>query len=434
MKVITISFCLLLLVFGLSALTQAIDFNSTSDLSTYFNPGPDNDFTNISNNGIGDTGCVQVSYLNMGETRVYTMKTGLNINQIDTQYTISAYFYNSSNGGYAGLGFSTANSNISGPACKITSSPAVGMQFYGSGATFYNNLIGLYGGSYSPDIAMPSWFRLQYIITPRGAGLYDAMYVLHRFDNAGNVISLVFSQSTSFTHLTLANGMVYPYFAIDGHRFDYIDNFGVATPNDIELPVTLSSFTATVTSQMLVNLQWITESETNNLGFNIYRSNNSNIENAVKLNSEIINGTNTTTQHNYNFTDPEVENGLTYYYWIESVDFNNDSHFSNYATATVTGANVPIIPQATALKNASPNPFQSNSNTKIGFDVKSGEIATLTIYNMRGQVVQNYTRSEGSHEITWNGRDAQNKACSAGVYLYKLSSPSSYVTKKLILQ
>ena len=58
--------------------------------------------------------------------------------------------------------------------------------------------------------------------------------------------------------------------ATDIGAYEYYDNDG-------SLPVTLTSFTATAGDEK-VNIRWITESEIENLGFNIYRSTNSNVK------------------------------------------------------------------------------------------------------------------------------------------------------------
>jgi hypothetical protein len=91
---------------------------------------------------------------------------------------------------------------------------------------------------------------------------------------------------------------------------DYVDrdvSFGVQV-----LAVTLSSFTATPdagTSE--VTLKWITESEINNLGFDIYRSESLDGE-YVKINSSLIKGAGTdASRHHYKFVDNTVEVGKT---------------------------------------------------------------------------------------------------------------------------
>lgn len=208
-----------------------------------------------------------------------------------------------------------------------------------------------------------------------------------------------------------------------------IYTLGVESPT---LPVELSSFTAVATAQLFVSLQWVTESETNNLGFNVFRSNDGLIATATKVNFGIINGTNTSSTHTYSFVDSEVDPETTYYYWLEMVAFDGTSSFSGSVIVN-THNQAPVIPNATVLGNAYPNPFNARTSTNIAMDVKAGETATLTIYNVLGQKVITYVRQAGSYTITWNGRDENGDACSSGIYFYKLSSPSINSTKKMVI-
>ena len=60
--------------------------------------------------------------------------------------------------------------------------------------------------------------------------------------------------------------------------------------------------------------------------------------------------------------------------------------------------NSPELPERTRLYSAYPNPF--NPETTISFDVKENDIASLTIYNIKGQVVKSYDKlTAGSHSI-----------------------------------
>jgi len=61
--------------------------------------------------------------------------------------------------------------------------------------------------------------------------------------------------------------------------------------NDAPLPVTLSTFTSQFMNGNAI-LNWTTQSESNNLGWNVYRSDNSNLENALQINYDLIPGWN----------------------------------------------------------------------------------------------------------------------------------------------
>ena len=201
-------------------------------------------------------------------------------------------------------------------------------------------------------------------------------------------------------------------------------------PVDPTLPVVLSSFTAVLTAQNYVQLNWITESETNMLGFRVYRSETTEVSDAVLITPVMIGATNTSSTQHYSVTDNEVVVGTTYNYWLESVDMGH-STFHGPQTVTVSGTTTPNLPSITQLGNAYPNPFRASTN--ISLAVKEGETATVTIYNILGQVVRTYNKTQGSHTINWDGRDARGNACGSGIYFYKLSSPSMNQTKKMVI-
>ena len=43
---------------------------------------------------------------------------------------------------------------------------------------------------------------------------------------------------------------------------------------------------------------------------------------SIRINSDLIEATNTTTNTTYTYTDTETEMNTTYYYWLESTDFD----------------------------------------------------------------------------------------------------------------
>ncbi len=84
------------------------------------------------------------------------------------------------------------------------------------------------------------------------------------------------------------------------------------------------------------------------------------------------------------------------------------------------------------LKSAYPNPF--NPETTIEFTVKDDEMASLKIYNIKGQLVKNFDIFEsGEHKIVWQGTNNKNKRVASGLYLYKLESKNSSQIKKVLM-
>jgi len=86
----------------------------------------------------------------------------------------------------------------------------------------------------------------------------------------------------------------------------------------------LSSLTATPANRAIV-IKWTTETEINNAGFNLYRSDAENGQ-YTKINTSLIAAQGPTTQGaHYEFTDTDVQNRNTYYYMLEDIDLSGKS-------------------------------------------------------------------------------------------------------------
>ncbi len=203
--------------------------------------------------------------------------------------------------------------------------------------------------------------------------------------------------------------------------------FAGDTGEDEDLPVELSSFTAVTTADCFVNLTWVTESETQVSGYNVYRSETCILRDAIRLNSILVSATNTSEQHSYTILDNEVVINSHYYYWLESVELNASNTMHGPVSVNVIGNTTPII-YVSLMNSAFPNPFRTAGCTNINVSIKTGETGTVTIYNILGQTVKTFPLAAGKHTLAWDG-----KGSSSGIYFYKLSTPSVSMTKKLVL-
>jgi len=198
---------------------------------------------------------------------------------------------------------------------------------------------------------------------------------------------------------------------------------------DSPLPVTLSSFTAAYINDFPI-ISWITQSESDNIGWNVYRSYSYNFGQASKINSEMIPGNGTTSEPSfYSFTDEdEVYEDFTYWYWLESISGSGETESFGPVSLTIPGEgnNIPAIPLTTELSQNYPNPF--NPSTLISFDIKENETGILTIYNIKGQLLVTEEFETGRHHYVWN---AQEHA--SGVYLYKLKTKYYSRNMKMLL-
>jgi hypothetical protein len=93
------------------------------------------------------------------------------------------------------------------------------------------------------------------------------------------------------------------------------------------LPVELSSFIATTgNGKMLLN--WRTETETNNVGFNIYRSEKKNGK-FVKVGFVKSANGNSGVPHEYQYVDKTAKPGKVYYYYLEDIDIDGNREKSD---------------------------------------------------------------------------------------------------------
>ena len=208
-----------------------------------------------------------------------------------------------------------------------------------------------------------------------------------------------------------------------------INLFRIETINDGSLPVELSYFAGTIENGV-PTLSWITQSEQENLGWNVYRSQNENgfaNNNLLQLNEALIPGMGTTSQPtHYSFIDEyPIQINTTYFYWLESVSLSQE--LGQYGpTALFMSDHSAELPVRSELQLNYPNPF--NPTTTIEFEIEAGENGTLTIYNLKGQKVYAREYESGYHSFNWDGSDY-----ASGIYFYRLQTPSYYNLKKMLM-
>ncbi len=206
--------------------------------------------------------------------------------------------------------------------------------------------------------------------------------------------------------------------------------------NNPTLPVELSHFSATLTAQNYVQLAWVSQSETNVLGYYIYRNDKPELSSAAQI-CPLIHGTNTSGAQNYSYLDTDLYEEGTYYYWLQNVDMDGSSNYHGYVSVILRieeEGGTPSMPTVTMLEDAYPNPF--NPSTMIPYQIKEGGKVRIDIYNTRGQLVRSFEEKHetaGRYQINWNGRDSSGKELSSGVYLYKMSAKDYNSTKKIVL-
>ncbi len=97
--------------------------------------------------------------------------------------------------------------------------------------------------------------------------------------------------------------------------------------------------------------------------------------------------------------------------------------------AVVSGSGDGLLPGGFSLGQNYPNPF--NPVTAISFSLPQPSQVTLEVFNITGQKVATLVdgpRGAGEHTISWDAREM-----SSGVYFYKLTTPESSASRKMVL-
>ncbi|KAA0246506.1 MAG: T9SS C-terminal target domain-containing protein [Ignavibacteriae bacterium] len=191
------------------------------------------------------------------------------------------------------------------------------------------------------------------------------------------------------------------------------------------VPVELISLNSMINGSD-ITLTWITATEINNQGFEIYRNGN-------KI--AFVEGKGTTTEtQNYSFTDKNLESGI-YNYRLNQIDFDGTQEVVGELTVYLT------LPEEFSLEQNFPNPF--NPSTVIGYQLPVTGFVSLKIYDVLGNEVATLVNEEkpaGSYEVEFNSHSdggqnlpAGRPGLSSGIYLYKLQVGNFIETKKMLL-
>jgi photosystem II stability/assembly factor-like uncharacterized protein len=195
---------------------------------------------------------------------------------------------------------------------------------------------------------------------------------------------------------------------------------------DAALPVELSSFTAKVLKSGGVKLDWRTETEVSNYGFEVERLQDYKIEKLQDWNTiGFVEGHgNSNSPKDYSFTDNSAGYGK-YSYRLKQIDI--DGQFEYSKVIEVDAGN---IPGGFVLEQNYPNPF--NPSTTIKFALAETQTAKLIIYDVLGNEVTvpfNGTAEGGKvYETEFDAADL-----SSGIYFYRLETEQKVENRKMLL-
>jgi len=132
----------------------------------------------------------------------------------------------------------------------------------------------------------------------------------------------------------------------------------------------------------------------------------------------------------------DVEAGSHIFKWSYTKDASSSSYsdcvWVDYITllgGRTTGIENEVVPVETELMQNYPNPF--NPSTRISFATSENGYAKLSVFNQKGELVQNIFEGElnkGNHSYEFNASDL-----TSGIYFYKLETKNASYMKKMMM-
>ena len=218
-------------------------------------------------------------------------------------------------------------------------------------------------------------------------------------------------------------------------------NPSFGSENDQSLPVFLTSFRADVQPNGIL-LHWTTASETNCLGFNLYRA-EGELGEFRKIAGLIPGAGNSAEAHSYDYFDGNVVPGGTYRYRLE--DVGSDGMRRMHSVLTVKylpeERKKNAMPGTFALGEPYPNPFGPKVNREysalyvaVGTNLENRSLA-VEIVNVLGQRVKKVYVGQGdsgSQTLFWYGRDEQGRVVPPGIYFWRISLGGRSYTRRVV--
>jgi hypothetical protein len=196
---------------------------------------------------------------------------------------------------------------------------------------------------------------------------------------------------------------------------------------DVLIPVEIAAFEV-ISVEGMVKISWSTFTETENLGFRIFRSESEYGQYKIITQEMIPGAGNSANKKSYKYVDDTAKAGETYFYKLADYSLRGDKRMHKPVKVFVE------LPSEHSLKQNFPNPF--NPETKISFSLKEAGKVQLKIYNMQGQVVTtliNRNTGPGAYNVTWNGTNSLGQIVPSGVYYYELQVNDFKQSRKMIL-
>jgi hypothetical protein len=252
-----------------------------------------------------------------------------------------------------------------------------------------------------------------------GGGSYDLKYVYTGHSGLGIETDLRLVKRANLSDNNWVDIGVLPNTVDDSLAVANQTGFEYALAStSAPLPVELNSFSAKLSGNE-IHLNWQTETEVDNYGFEIER--NGFQEDWTKIGFVEGHG-NSNSPKEYSFIDKNI-NSEKYAYRLKQIDTDGSFTYSDVVEIDLK------LPDSFHLSQNYPNPF--NPTTVINYQLPEAGKVTLSIYDILGNMVRTLVdeeKSAGNYKVEFDAAGLPS-----GVYFYILRAGSFVGSKKMLL-
>ncbi|HET9234392.1 MAG TPA: S8 family serine peptidase, partial [Candidatus Eisenbacteria bacterium] len=203
----------------------------------------------------------------------------------------------------------------------------------------------------------------------------------------------------------------------------YSNDFGygkldVAAAVELFVPVSLLSLTAEWQDGKAV-VSWLLKETEEGVSFRVDRG--PSVNGPFTSQSDWLHG-----DLSFTWTDPAPD-AAEPWYRLRSLDRTGEEKLLGVVSLSAQ-------PAITRLLANSPNPFRAS--TRIAFDLARPGNVTVDVLDIAGRLVTRLVsgpRTAGRNEIEWNGLDGAGRHVAPGIYVVRLTTPSTVLARRMVM-
>ncbi|MFC1550832.1 T9SS type A sorting domain-containing protein, partial [Candidatus Neomarinimicrobiota bacterium] len=199
--------------------------------------------------------------------------------------------------------------------------------------------------------------------------------------------------------------------------------------NEFEVPDTKINLSAIGEDQQVI-LSWSPSPSSTTQSYYIFRG----------MNTTELSYLTTVSNSIYQYNDYSVENSITYFYKIFSIDdIGSVNEYSNVIESTPQESTLGTestnaMPERFNVSQNYPNPF--NPVTNFTYSIPAEANVRIIIFDMLGHQIKNIANrleQPGTKMVTWDATDDDGKTVGGGVYFYQVRAGNNTYTGKMLL-